>query len=145
MKQKTYFLNLMLVVVLTLAMAAMVLLRTFGPAMVLPKWSIPNMVLLSLVALLLDHYLAPGACRCYICIPLFAVLSFGILPLAAGVVSLAQCWKIALIGGAVFTLVTWLFSSIQDRLSTGPSAKLAPVISAFGLYLAFQAFAGILL
>jgi len=41
--------------------------------------------------------------------------------------------------------MTWLFSSIQDRLSTGPAAKAAPVVSAFGLYLAIQGLMGMFL
>ena len=48
-------------------------------------------------------------------------------------------------GCVLFSLLTWIFDSIMDRLSTGPKAVLAPVISAFGLYLAFQVFAGIVL
>ena len=38
---------------------------------------------------------------------------------------------------------TFVFTSIQDRLSSGPAAKLAPIMSAFGIWLAVQAFAGI--
>jgi hypothetical protein len=45
----------------------------------------------------------------------------------------------------VFTLVTWLFSSMTDRLSTGPAAKAAPVFSALGLYLASQVLMGMIL
>jgi hypothetical protein len=32
---------------------------------------------------------------------------------------------------------------MEDRLSTGPAAKLAPILSALGLYLAAQCFMGI--
>ena len=50
---------------------------------------------------------------------------------------------LAILGAVVFTAVTWLFSSMMDRLSSGPAAKLAPVMSALGLYLAAQCFMGI--
>jgi hypothetical protein len=73
------------------------------------------------------------------------LLSFAVLPYAAGFVALAQVWKVALVGGVLFTLLTWLYDSIMDRITTCPKAVLAPVISAFGLYLALQAFAGIIL
>ena len=53
--------------------------------------------------------------------------------------------QLALVGGAVFTLLTFLYSSVQERLSSGPNAKAAPVLSALGLYLAFQVFANIIL
>jgi len=49
------------------------------------------------------------------------------------------------VGGAVFTVTTWLYSSIQERLSTGPAAKAAPVMSAFGLWLAMQAMVGLII
>jgi hypothetical protein len=93
----------------------------------------------------LDHYVAPGAKRCYICIPVFAAITFGLLPFAACFVGALEALKLAVVGAAVFTLVTWLYSTIQDRLSSGPAAKLAPIFSALGLYLAFQAFAGMIL
>ena len=53
--------------------------------------------------------------------------------------------KLGVAGGIIFTAMTWLFSSVQDRLSTGPAAKAAPVVSAFGLYLAIQALMGMIL
>ena len=122
-----------------------VLLRTFTPIIILPVLDIPNMVLLSLAALLLDHYLAPGAKRCYICIPVFSAIVFGLRPFAACFVGALEAVKLSAVGCAVFTLTTWLFSSIQDRLSSGPAAKAAPILSAMGLYLAAQCFMGILL
>ena len=50
---------------------------------------------------------------------------------------------LGLTGCIVFTATTWVFTSIQDRLSTGPAARFAPVVSAVGIWLAIQAFAGI--
>ena len=145
MKNKTYTLNTLLAAVLGAALLACVLVRTFLPRMILPELDIPNMVLVSLLALVIDHYVAPGAKRCYICIPLFAAITFGLLPFAACFVGALDALKLAVAGGVTFTVTTWLYSTIQDRLSTGPVAKAAPIISALGLYLAVQCFAGILL
>jgi hypothetical protein len=75
----------------------------------------------------------------------FAAITFGLLPFAACFVGALEALKLAVVGAVVFTLVTWLYSTIQDRLSSGPAAKLAPIFSALGLYLAFQAFAGMIL
>ena len=144
MKNNKYFLNTALAVEVGVALAACVLLRTFIPAIVLPQLSIPNMVLLSLIALLLDHYLAPGAKRCWICIPVIGCLTFGLLPYAASFAGVLEALKLAVVGGAVFTVTTGLFTSIQDRLRSGPAAKFALILSAFGLYLASQCFAGML-
>lgn len=139
MKNKTYILNGLLAVVLAAVMIAVILVKTFNPAAVLPKGEVPNLVLISLAALLLDHYLAPGAKRCYICIPLFSVLTFGLLGWAAGAEGVL---KLAVMGGGVFTAVTWLFSAITDRLSTGPKAGAAAWMGALCLYLASLCFAG---
>ena len=143
MKNKTYTLNTVLTAVLTAVLAAMVVLRTFAPQIILPIFDIPTLTAISLAALVLDHYLAPNAKRCWICIPLFAALSFGILPWAAGMVAVKYLLGLALTGAVVFTVCTFVFTSIQDRLSSGPAAKLAPIMSAFGIWLAVQAFAGI--
>lgn len=145
MKKNTYFLNTALAVVLGCALLAAVLVRTFAPIIIIPTLNIPNMVLLSLAALLADHYLSGGAKRCYICIPVLSALTFGLLPFAACFVGVWDALKLGVVGGVVFTVVTALFTSIQDRLSSGPDCKAAPVLSAFGLYLAAQCFTGILL
>lgn len=142
MKKNTYTLNTLLAVILGVVLLIAVIVRTFAPRIILPELDIPNMVLISLLALLADHYIAPGANRCYICIPVFSCISFGLLPFAACFVGAGEAVKLAVLGGVVFTAVTWLFSSMQDRLSSGPAAKAAPVISAFGIYLASQCLMG---
>lgn len=145
MKNKTYILNTLLPAVLGSALLIAVLVRTFAPAVILPQLDIPNMVLISLIALLLDHYIAPDAKRCYICIPVFSAFTFGLLPFAACFVGAMEAVKLGIFGCIVFTAATWLYTSIQDRLSSGPTAKASPFLSALGLYLAFQALSGILL
>ena len=145
MKKNTYTLNTLLAMVLGAVLMIAVLVRTFAPRIIIAELDIPNMVLISLVTLVLDHYLAPDAKRCYICIPVFSAITFGILPFAACFVGAVEAVKLAIFGSIIFTAMTWLFSSVQDRLSTGPAAKAAPVVSAFGLYLAVQALMGMLL
>lgn len=142
MKNKTYILNTLLAAGLGLALLICQLVRAFAPMVIIPSLDVPNLVLLSLVVLVLDNYLAPKADRCYICIPVFAALTFGLLPWAASFVTAGEALKLAPLGGVVFTAATWLYSSIQDRISSGPAAKAAPVLSALGLYLAFQVLMG---
>ena len=143
MKNKTYTLNTVLTAVLAAVLAVMVVLRAVSPQLILMQFDIVSITGISLIALVLDHYLAKGAKRCYICIPVFAALSFGMLPFAAGMVALKDILGLAASGAAIFTLCTFAFTSIQDRLSSGPAARLAPIMSAFGIWLAVQAFAGI--
>ena len=143
MKEKTYILNTILAALLGAVLATAVCIRSLVPNWILPGLDIPNMVLLSLAALLLDHYLAPEATRCYICIPVFSAISFGLLPYCAAFATPVEAVRLGILGCAVFTATTWLFSSMMDRLSTGPAAKLAPLVSALGLFLASQCFMGL--
>ena len=145
MDKKTYTLNTLLAATLGAALLVCVLVRTFLPNFIIPQLDIPNMVLISLAALVLDHYLAPGAKRCYICIPVLAALTFGLLPYAAAMVSPMEALKLALVGGVTFTVTTWLFSTIQERLSSGPAAKASAFFSAVSLYMAAQCFMGLIL
>ena len=145
MKKNTYTLNTILAALLGAILLVCVLVRTFAPRIILPELDIPMLVLISLAALVLEHYLAPDAERCYLCIPVFAALTFGLLPFAACFVNGAVAAELALWGAGVFTLMTWLFSSMMDRLSSGPAAKAAPILSAFGLYLAVQGLMGMIL
>ena len=139
---KKYLLNTFLAGVFAAALLAMVIARAVCPILVLPGFDVPNLVLISLIALLLDHYIVKDAKRCYICIPVFAFLTFAVLPLAAGFIQPFEILGLGIKGCVTFTLTTWLFTSMADRISTGPQAKLAPVMSALGLYLASQIFMG---
>ena len=145
MKNNKSVLSAALAVVLGVVMLVQVINRALIPGAVFPELNIPNMVLVSVAALILDHYIAGKTDRCYVCVPLFAALSFGLLPFVAGVATVGEAVKIGIVGAVVFTVTTLLYTSIQDRLSTGPAAKAAPILSGFGLYLAFQCFAGMIL
>ena len=145
MKKNTYLLNTILAAVVGAYLLIALAVRTFCPAVILPKAGVPNLVLLSLVALVLDHYLVPDADRCYICIPVFSAVTFGLLPFAACFVSGMEALKLGLVGCIVFTATTWLFTTIQDRLSSGPAAKASAFFSAVSLYMASQCFMGMFL
>ena len=145
MKKNQYFLNTVLAAVVFIVLAVMLIIRVVLPGAVLPPISIPNMVLVSVIALLLEHFLAPMNPRCYICIPVFSAITFGILPLMAGFACQHDFWKYGLVGGVVFTVTTFLFTSLTDRLLTGPKAKAALTVCSLGIYLAAQCFAGIIL
>lgn len=142
---KTYVLNTLLAGVMLVWLLICVILRALCPTIILQELDLPFIVLLSLIALVLDHYLAKGAKRCYICIPVFSVLTFGLLPFAAFMVTALEAVKLALVGGAAFTVTTFLFTSIQDRLSSGPAAKVSAIFSAVSLYMAAQCLAGMIL
>ncbi len=145
MKNNKYFLSILLTGLLFAVLAVAMVLKLVQPAAVQPPLNIPNMVLLCLAALLAEYYLAGRNPRCYICIPVFSALAFGLLPLMAGFACVHTFWKLGLVGAAVCTVTTWLFTSVTDRLLSGPQAKAAVALSALGLYLAAQCFAGMIL
>ena len=139
---KKYMLNTFLAAVFTAVLLAMVVARAICPVLIFPGFGVPNLVLVSLIALLMDHYIVKDAPRCYICIPVFAFLTFAVLPLISGFAAPVEVLPLGIRGCAVFTATTWLFTSMADRISTGPRAKFAPIMSAVGLYLASQCFMG---
>ena len=145
MKNNKYFLNTVLAIVVFAVCAIALLVHVWFPAAVIPPLNIPNMVLLSVIALLVEHFLAPFNPRCYICIPVFSAITFGILPLMAGFACQHDFWKFGLVGGVVFTVTTFAFTSMTHRLLTGPKAKGALAVCSLGIWLAAQCFAGIIL
>ena len=141
MENKKYALNSILACVFGMVMLAVILVRAFAPQIILPKWDIPTLVLISLVALVIEHYLVPDAKRCYVCIPIASGLTFGLLSFCA-FLGLQEALRLTVLGGVVFTVTTWLFTAIQDRLSSGPAAKASAIFSAVSLYMAAQCFMG---
>lgn len=145
MKNKKFLLNTILALVLATILFVSLIVRIVLPAAIFMKFDIPTIVAISLVALLIETYFAPGQKHCYICTGILAVVTFGLLPYASSFVALNEAWKLGLVGGIVFVVITLLFSSMQERLSSGVPSKVAPILSAVGLYLAFQCFAGMIL
>lgn len=142
---KTYMLNTLLAAIFGVFLLACVVARALCPTLILPELDIPCLVLISLVALVLDHYFVKDAKRCYICIPVLSALTFGLLSAAAFMVSGWDAVMLGLVGGVTFTVTTFLFTSIQERLSSGPAAKASALFSAVSLYMAAQCLAGMIL
>ena len=145
MKDKAFRLNSILTIVLGIVLLAGILVCVFAPIVMLPDLDIPNMVLISLLALLADHYLSKDHTRHYVWMLVLAVLTFGLLPWASGFVSGTTVLKTAIVGGVVFTAVAWMFSSVQDRIQSGKSSKVTLLVCAMGIYFAAQCFAGMIL
>ena len=84
MKNKTFFINTLLAMVLGIVLLAAVVVRVFMPIVIIPELDILNMVLISLVALVAEHYLLEERERNYVWIFVLSCITFGILPFAAG-------------------------------------------------------------
>lgn len=145
MKNKSYLLSVFFTAALTLVLLGCVIARLVYPMVILPQWNIPNLVALSALVLVLEHYAAGDSKKNYLALFLCSALSCGLLPWAVGYILPLEIGKYALSGGLVFTATAWLFESLRQRLSSGPAAKAAPVLGGLGLYLAAQALQGIFL
>ncbi len=143
MNKKHDRLGILLACVVGIAMLTAMLVRAFLPRVILPKLNAETLILLSLTALVLDHYLVRGR-RDFRLLPLYAALIFGLFPWLSCFALPLEALRTALLGTVIFILTTLIFDSITERLSSGPASKAAPLISAFGLFLATQCLAGIL-
>lgn len=145
MKDRKFLLNTILAVVLCTILLIRLIVRIFVPAVVSLNFDIPMVVGISLGALVVEQYLAPEKKRCYFSTGILAAITFGLLPYASSLVAFEDMWKLGIVGGIVFVIVTWLYSSIQERIAYGKKSKITPVLSAVGMYLACQCFAGMIL
>ena len=144
--QEKYTLNTALAAVVGLGCLAAVLYRVFLPAAVLPAVGLPAAAACSLLALAAEAYLSKGVPRRNWGLTLLlGALTFGLLPWAAGLTAGTEAVRFAVVGGAAFGALTFLFTSLRERLASGPSGRLAPRVTAGILFLACQCFAGMLL
>lgn len=145
MRTSPFFANVLLSALLGILLLVAVIARTFAPQLLFPKLNIPAMAALSLITLLLRHYLAPQSSHRYSIGALFGALTFAILPWSCAFLSLGDALRTGAAGGIVFTATAWLFAAIEQRLADSDTSPAAPIICALGLYLAAQGFMGILL
>lgn len=147
MRNNRYFANFLLAILTGVGVLAMILCKTFQPAVVLPHLSIPLLCVPVLLALLLEAYIAPKAQRGpwdHLIAAILGGATLALLPGMAGFVEGTAVWAVLGVGVVVFALCDVLLSSIRDRLASGPVAKAAPALSAVLLYLAVQGFAGMI-
>lgn len=142
---KKNLLYTLLAALTAMALLAAMLVDTFCPAAILPVWNIPNLVVFSLVVLLTQHAIAPTQERNLTVTLLFSTAVFALLPAAAGFVRGTAIIGTALSGGIVFTVVTWLFTSMTARITSGKGGFAAVLVGSLGMVLAAQAFTGIFL
>lgn len=147
MRENRYFANVLLAILAGLMVLAMVLLKTFVPAAVLPHLSIPVLAIPVLLALLLEAYIAPKAVRGgvdYLVAAILGGAALALLPGMAGFVEGNTVWVVFAVGFVLFGVCDVLFATIRDRIASGPVAKAAPALSAVLLFLAIQGFGGMI-
>ena len=140
MKNRTTILNSVLAAVLGIVLLVSVIVKTVSPHFILPEINIPYIAAVSLMALVLTHFVKTEE-GCILCEALLATVTFAVLPMAAGLATVAV-WKLAIIGGIVFTVLNVMFTAMIKRMELSSTCKYAVIPAAFGLYLACQCFAG---
>ena len=140
MKSRTTILNSILAAVLGVVLLVSVLVKTVSPHFILPEMNIPYIAAVSLTALVLTHFVKAEE-GCALCEALLAVVTFAVLPVAAGLATVAV-WKLAIVGGVVFAVLNAMFTAMVKRMELSSTCKYAVVPAAFGLFLACQCFAG---
>ena len=144
MKNRTTILNTSLAAVLGVVLLASIVAKTMCPQLILPQINIPYVAAISLVALVITSFVKTEE-GCIYCEMALAALTFGLLPLAAGMLNGAIVVKFALCGGIVFGVLDLIVNAMTKRIEVAGICKCAVIPSAFVLYLACQSFAGILL
>ena len=134
-------------VVVGLACLGLMLAGTLAPMAILPKLDPTMMLALSVTALAVDAYWSPERKLSWPALAANTVLggaAFALLPWCAGVAGDVPVWVLGLAGAAVFGIACLLYTAALERIATGPRAPLAPVGTAFMLYLAGQCLSGLL-
>ena len=137
--------TILLTLVVGITLLIQVLQRTFLPAVILMEFSVPNMAGLCLIALVLNAYLGGERSRGIAVNLCFGEVIFGLLPLLAGVTQGKDVFLLAIVGGVEYTLISGVFATMTDRMENTVKSRLAPICSAFVLFLACQGFANMLL
>jgi len=140
MKNRTTILNSILAAVLGVALLVSVLVKTASPHFILPEINIPYIAAISLIALVLTNFVKAEE-GCPLCQALLAAVTFAVLPVAAGLATVAV-WKLALVGGIIFAVLNAMFTAMVKRMELADACKYAVIPAAFGLFLACQCFAG---
>jgi len=143
MKKQTFLVNTLLAAVLLAGLLVGMIWKVSQPNVVLPNLDIPAMAALILIALLLEYYMAGVQTRNWLVQIILAAVTFAVLPWAADLLNAG--WKMALVGGAAFGILTFLFDYAARRAAMNGKAKLALVPTAFVMYLACQSFMGMIL
>ena len=140
MKNNKWMVNTLLAVVLGAGLLVGMVWRTFMPYVVLPELDVNAMVAITLLALILEYYMAGIQKRNWALQIALATVTFGGLAFAAGLPYAGI--KTFLVGAVVFAVTTFLFDSMVYRLEVTTDKKCAVIPTAFVLYLACQCFLG---
>lgn len=143
MEKKSFVLNVLLAVVLGAGLLVGIVWRAFQPNVVLAELDIPSMAALVLIALVFEYLMKGSQKRAWAAQIVLAVITFAVLPLAAGYAGAGI--KVTILGTVVFAVLTWIFDSAAERMSVTTDCKYTMIPTAFVMYLACQCLMGIII
>ncbi len=143
MEKKSFVLNTLLAIVLGAGLLVGMIWKAFQPNVVLADLDIPAMAALVLIALLIEYLWIGTQKRAWAAQIVLAALTFAVLPWAADLPYAGI--RVAVCGTIVFTVLTWIFDSVAERLEVTTAYKGTMIPTAFVMYLACQCFMGMIL
>ena len=102
MKKNAYLVNILLAAELFVLCLTAVIIRTYTPSAIFPRFDIPFFVLLSVIPFTAEYYLSPSRHHDPIVTILLAGLTFCLLPYAAGIDPEMSAWMLFTVSSAVF-------------------------------------------
>lgn len=144
MKKQPYFGSIVLSILLGLFCIVNLLSGIFAPLASMPKLEIPMILLLSALAKVIQGCVQDSL-KTGMADVLIGTAAFALLPWCAGLTGGVQAVKLCIIGGIVYGLAGFFLYGAAQRSSVTHVHKLALIINAVVLFLAFQSFSGVLL
>ena len=143
MEKKNFVLNVLLAVVLGAGLLVGMVWKAFQPNVVLADLELPAIAALVLIALVIEYLWKGTQKRAWAVQIVLAAITFAVIPFAAGYAGAGI--GLILCGTAMFTVLTWIFDSVAERLDVTCDCKCAMIPTAFVMYLACQCFMGMIL
>ena len=143
MEKKNFVLNVLLAVVLGAGLLVGIVWKAFQPNVVLADLELPAIAALVLIALVIEYLWKGTQKRAWAVQIVLAAITFAVIPFAAGYAGAGI--GLILCGTAMFTVLTWIFDSVAERLDVTCDCKCAMIPTAFVMYLACQCVMGMIL
>lgn len=144
MRKNLYFANIILIAEVGLYCLIFMVMSAIAPATVLPRMTIPFLVLLSVIPMVVKYYAAPKANGNWLITVLIAGVTFTLLPWCTHMMIDMPVWKLFVASTVVFAVTDVIYTSIGKRISSGTYSRFAPLTNGLMLYLASQCLQGLL-
>lgn len=141
---KSYFKNILFTVFMTVICLIVLVIRTFFPDIMLPHISIPMLVLFAVLPQIAVYYLKVRDDGRWYIAAVLGGLTFMVLPLAAGIAGDMHFYTLFIAGTLVYAIVDFIYTSMAKRMRGGAWSVTAPAVNGLILFLASQAFMGLL-